>query len=132
MSLVCGSFRLDESSSLRRIGRSSSSLVASELVTSEIARITAYEKLSQSLRVTAEESPSTNERKQRCRRNKAWTSLVKLFSHKKVENNRNVKHRRVTVATVAEPPRVVVAGDTKKSRTCWLPDPHRRWPVQGW
>ncbi|KAL0423902.1 UNVERIFIED_CONTAM: hypothetical protein Sradi_0925000 [Sesamum radiatum] len=131
MSLVWEGF-LDESSSLRRIGRSSSSLVASELVTSEIARITAYEKLSQSMRVTAEESPSTNERKQHCRRNKAWTSLVKLFSHKKVENNRNVKHRRVTVATVAEPPREVVAGDTKKSRTCWLPDPHRRWPVQGW
>ncbi|KAI3462484.1 hypothetical protein Pfo_019147 [Paulownia fortunei] len=127
MAMFCGSFRLEESSSQRRLGRSNSSLVASELVNSEVARITAYEKLSQSMRLTDESSTSH----QHCRRNRAWTSVLKVFSYKKVLN-RNVKRRQTTVETVAEAPRVVAAGDAKKRRSSWLPDPHRRWPVQGW
>lgn len=127
MDMFCGSFRLDETSSLRKLGRSSSSLVASELVTSEIARITAYEKLSQSMRLTDE---STTNHKH-CKRNSAWTSLLKVFSYKKVENA-TVKKRQTTAQTAAEAPRVVDVGDAKKRRSSWIPDPHRRWPVQGW
>ncbi|PIN00466.1 hypothetical protein CDL12_27028 [Handroanthus impetiginosus] len=125
----CGSFRHDESSSLRRLGRSNSTLVESELVTSEVARIIAYERLSKSMRYTHESSPEIKQQ-QYCKKRTAWTSVLKVFSNKKV-GNVNWKKRQTTVETVAEPPRVA-ATDANKRRSSWLPNPHRRWPVQGW
>ncbi|KAA8531878.1 hypothetical protein F0562_006406 [Nyssa sinensis] len=110
MEKISRSFRLERGSSLK-LGRSNSSLLASELVSSEIARITGYERLTESMRLTDELSTD------RRRKNRAWKFLVKVFSFRKIGDD----------DVIGQP-----AEEKKKSRSSWFPDPHRRWPVQGW
>lgn len=104
MGMLCGSFRMDEQSSLRRLGRSSSSLVVSE---ADAARISGYERLSQSMRFPGDSCNTTKRR--------GWRSILSFFSYKK---------KQASTQTAAEPP--------KKRPATWTPHPHRRWPVQGW
>ncbi|KAM7516256.1 hypothetical protein LguiA_005839 [Lonicera macranthoides] len=119
MDLISRSFRLERGSSLKHnLGRSNSSLLASELVSSEISRFTAYDKLSQSMRLTGE---STVYRR---RRNKAWSFLTKVFYFNKPDSA-DVIGRLGT-----NPPRKA-AGERNSRRSSWIPDPNRRWP-QGW
>ncbi|CAK9152409.1 unnamed protein product [Ilex paraguariensis] len=126
MDLLSKSFRLERGSSMKRLGKSNSSLLASELASSsEIARITAYERLSKSMRLTGESSGG------RRRRNRAWALLSKFFCLKKIGDDQITVQRAAKIR--AKPPTQVVAEEMKKKRqSSWLPDPHRRWPVQGW
>ncbi|EPS58909.1 hypothetical protein M569_15904 [Genlisea aurea] len=105
-----GSFRREESSSWRRVGRSYSALVESEFVDSEVARVTSYQMLSQSMRFSIESQEEVVGRRPR-----KWKSFFRLFSFKKGDDRK----------------RTPVAGE-KKRRSSWLPDLNRRWPVQGW
>ncbi|CAK9152412.1 unnamed protein product [Ilex paraguariensis] len=127
MDLLSKSFRLERGSSLKRLGRSNSSHLASELAfSSEIARITAYERLSQSMRFTGESSGS------RRRKNRALVLLSKIFCWKKIGGDE--KKGQGAVETRAKPTTQVVPEESdmkKKRQSSWLPGPHRRWPVQG-
>lgn len=135
MNLISRSFRLEKGPSLsNRLERSSSSLLASELVIRE----TSYEKLSQSMRFADEyelssydygydheyELPSYEHGHShgKGRRNRSsWSFLTKVFSCKKMGSSRGVK-----------PPQVTMAVGEKNKRSTWLPDRQRRWPIQGW
>ncbi|KAJ8460644.1 hypothetical protein OPV22_033570 [Ensete ventricosum] len=114
-----GSFRL-----YRRdppLGRSRTCRVLLESsVSSECAQMAKYERLSQSLGPPGEPPRQP-------RRVGVWRLLTDSFTRK-----------------VSEPPRRATAEDTKKAAivvwsaegkrrwSSWLPDPDRRWPVQGW
>lgn len=123
--MISRSFRLERGSSLHNmLKRSNSSLLASELVSAEIARVTAYEKLSQSMRLTDEYASSSyghdHDRRRRRRNRSGWSFLTKVFFFKKKGSH-----------DVNPQPQVDMAAEEKKKST-WLPDPQRRWPVQGW
>uniref|UniRef100_A0A7C8Z4R0 Uncharacterized protein n=1 Tax=Opuntia streptacantha TaxID=393608 RepID=A0A7C8Z4R0_OPUST len=112
--LRCSSFRF---------GRSSSSILFSDSIPSESARFTAYHSLSKSMRLNAESSRvhSTSFRK---KNNQPWRILSRIFSRRKSNGpNQIIREAKVT-------------GDDRssavKKRSSWLPDPNRRWPVQGW
>jgi hypothetical protein len=110
------SFRLQRGPSIR-LGRSYSSALVSETTTSEYAGITRYERLSKSMRQSGEHSTE-----KKSRRNKDWGFLSKVFSFRKTPG----------VAEAKQGPEKVTNSKKKKRRSSWLPDPDRRWPVQGW
>ncbi|XAR57898.1 hypothetical protein NMG60_11026188 [Bertholletia excelsa] len=114
------SFRLDRGHSMR-LERSGSSVLASELGCSEIVRITAYERLSQSAGIASRDCPDGFRRR---RKTGAWTLLRKVFSFQKVDGG-HMKGRRAAATVAPEE-------EKKNRRSSWLPDPNRRWPVQGW
>lgn len=140
MDTMSRSFRL-EGSSWRKVGRSNSSLLASELVGSEIeiARLAAYERLSESMRVaTADEYSARYSRiSSRRRKTKGWSFLVKDFSFRKRDTAAaadDVCSRQVVEEAALKPPpeTVVLVAEKKSMKSVWFPNPHRRWPVQGW
>lgn len=100
---------------LRRIvGRSWSSRLVLESVPSECAAITGYGRLSRSMRALDE--PQRQQDKAR-----VWGVLGRLFSRK--------------VGAVPKLATEAVGGKAKEKKkrwSKWLPDPDRRWPVQGW
>jgi hypothetical protein len=111
------SFRLQSGPSFRN-GRSYRSALVSETITSEYAGITRYERLSESMRLSGEHTTET-----KSRRNKEYWGLLtlsKVFSFRKSTD--------AAEANIQGPENVV----KKKKRSSWLPDPDRRWPVQGW
>lgn len=138
--MMSRSFRL-EGSSWRKVGRSNSSLLASELVGSEteIARLAAYERLSESMRVdTADDYSAGYSRRCRSKR-RGWSSfLVKAFSFRKRDGASaaayDVCSRQVAEeAALKQPPEaMVLVAEKKKMKSVWFPNPHRRWPVHGW
>lgn len=103
------SFRLQRDSSMR-LGRSNSSLLLSESITAECARITSYERLSESMRLSNECNSQL-----RRKNNRTWRFLSKVFSYRKVSEDDAPKEKT-----------------KKQASSSWLPDPNRRWPVQGW
>ncbi|CAI9754179.1 unnamed protein product [Fraxinus pennsylvanica] len=108
MNIFCGSLslRFDEiRCPSKRVGRSNSSLVASD-----VARITSYERLSESTRYESNTGCSM--------RRRAWSCVMKVFSFKKMIDGQTTTPRGAEKA--------------KKRRSSWLPNPHQRWPVQGW
>lgn len=125
MEILSRSFRLERGSSSMRLGRSNRSFLVSDLVSSEITNFTSYERLSESMRITSGKRSRT--------RSRAWASLVsKAFSFRKTGGGRGVSGRRVA-ENAEETPRVAAAAEgRKRRRSSWLPDPQRRWPVQGW
>lgn len=108
------SFRLPRGPSIRP-GRSYSSRLVSETITSEYAGIARYERLSKSMRLSGEQSCI----EKKSIRNKDWGLLGKVFSFRKTPG----------AAEAKQGPEKVMK---KKKRSSWLPDPDRRWPVQGW
>ncbi|GAV68769.1 hypothetical protein CFOL_v3_12272 [Cephalotus follicularis] len=110
------SFRLQRGSSLR-LQRSSSSLLRSESVSAECRRITGYERLSESMRLSDELDDVSHRRK----KIRAFGFLSKVFSFRKFDGDFEKKQGQG-----------VVEEKKKKRRSSWLPDPARRWPVQGW
>jgi hypothetical protein len=111
------SFRLQSGPSFR-IGGSYRSALVSETITSEYAGIARYERLSESMRLSGEHTTET-----KSRRNKEYWGLLtlrKVFSFRKSTG--------AAEANKQGPENVV----KKKKRSSWLPDPDRRWPVQGW
>lgn len=110
------SFRIQRGTSFR-IGRSYRSALVSETITSEYAGIARYERFSESMRLSGEHTTET-----KSRRNKDWglLTLSKVFSFRKSPGAAEAKQGRENVVK------------KKKKRSSWLPDPDRRWPVQGW
>lgn len=138
MSTLSRSFRL-EGSSWTKVGRSNSSLLASELVGSEIAIVAAYERLSESMRVATVDGYSGGRysRSRRRSQTRGWSFLVKAFSFRKRDGaaaDDDVCSGQVVVeeAAVKPPEAVVQVAAKKKMKSVWFPNPHRRWPVQGW
>ncbi|GFY86379.1 hypothetical protein Acr_05g0000180 [Actinidia rufa] len=106
MEITSRSVRLGHRASSIRLRRSCSSVLVSELVSSEIGKITGYERLS-----------GFDERQ---RKTRSWAFLSKAFNFWKVGGGGGGVIRRRE------------AEGKKKTRSSWLPDPDRRWPVQGW
>ncbi|KAK9284780.1 hypothetical protein L1049_023957 [Liquidambar formosana] len=124
------SFRLQRDSSLKRLARSNSSLLVSESISSECSRITSYQRLSESMRLTNEYS---SHRTQKQRKSRAWGFLTKMFSFKKTDGADEIKQGQVEVEVEVEAEAEAEAeAEKKKRRSSWLPNPKRRWPVQGW
>ncbi|KAL7231478.1 hypothetical protein ACSBR2_009684 [Camellia fascicularis] len=119
MEIMSRSLRLERGSSLR-LGRSNSSVLVSELVSSDISRITSYERLSKSMRLSSAESGGFHRR----RKSRAWAFLSKVFSFRRIDGEGAAENE-------PKPPQAAAEKQNKR-RSSWLPDPHRRWPVQGW
>lgn len=119
------SFRLPRGSSLK-LGRSNRSLIVSESISSESARFTSYERLSESMRL----SGTDNKYNHGCRKSRsAWGFFNKIFSSKKIDGHDEVNKGQQLVVKDEEKKKKKTA---KSSPSSWLPDPNRRWPVQGW
>lgn len=133
----CRIQRLSSSSSWKRLERCNSLLLASELASSsDIARLTGYERLegyerlSQSMRLPNEYGGDCKLISITRKRPAAWRYLGNVFSFK-----RKGGRGKVELEAAAKPPEVEVVAPVvvkKKKRSSWLPDPDRRWPVQGW
>lgn len=131
MDTMSRSFRL-EGSSWRKVGRSNSSLLASELVGSEIeiARLAAYERLSESMRVaTADDYSARYSRiSSRRRKTRGWSFLVKAFSFRKRDTAAaadDVCSRQVVEEAALKPPpeTVVLVAEKKNMKSVWFPNP---------
>lgn len=107
--------------------RSHHILLSSESVTSECSRIAAYERHSQSMRLTGEEYDFSDQHNYNYKELKrgmgllgklfSFTRLISSSSHDQDEDpNNNYK----------------VLKKHHKKRSSWLPDPQKRWPIQGW
>ncbi|KAJ6288456.1 hypothetical protein OIU76_024446 [Salix suchowensis] len=118
MELVCRGFRQERGPSINS-GRSSSSLLISESILPECARIAGYDRLSASMRMRNEPDIGYRSRKSR-----VCTFIIKAFSFRKVSSDCGTEQPGDTVAREGQ--------SGKKKRSSWLPDPERRWPVQGW
>ncbi|KAK4793482.1 hypothetical protein SAY86_023917 [Trapa natans] len=106
--------------------RSNSCRLLSESITDECARVAAYERLSGSMRLSSDRDISCLGCLQESNKkggSKALALLGKIFNHRKAEGGPD--RRPETDMAVAEERKV-------KKRSSWLPDPERRWPVQGW
>ncbi|MCD9560137.1 hypothetical protein HAX54_018614 [Datura stramonium] len=144
--------KLERISSMRKLGRSKSTLLASELI--PCGDTSHYERLSQSMRHVEiidddEVTPIISHKR---KKSKAWVFLMKVFSFKKMttseESHAGVGEKSMEVVDqmnkkkmqpsswerdgeITQNPVLVV--EKKKTRQpTFLPDPYRRWPVQGW
>ncbi|KAJ1415310.1 hypothetical protein SESBI_18267 [Sesbania bispinosa] len=95
-----------------RLSRSQRILLSSESVTLECSRITGYERLSQSMRLEGECDFRDDEHK---KHKKGMGLLSKVFFFTRIST-----------------PKEEDMAVKKKKRSSWLPDPNRRWPIQGW
>ncbi|KAK9990413.1 hypothetical protein SO802_025398 [Lithocarpus litseifolius] len=116
------SFRLERGSSIR-LGRSYSSALLPESITSDCNRITGYKRLSQSMRasINDNEYDTIDDTTTRNNKNKTWGILRRVFSSRK----RDDKAEKVKKETKMKK-------KTKSKWSSWLPDSQKRWPVQGW
>ncbi|XP_074558185.1 uncharacterized protein LOC141814085 [Curcuma longa] len=110
------------------VGRSYSSrlILGSSPIASECAR---YERISKSARSPEELAPPQP------RRSKAgaWRFLTQYFSGKRLCELPNIDQADNNYYEEGEGTREIDKNkDRKKRRASWLPDPERRWPVQGW
>ena len=99
--------------------RKNSSLLISESISPECARIAGYERLSASMRMRNEQDIGYGSRKSR-----VYTFISKVFSFMKISSDCETEQHGDVVTREGE--------RGKKKRSSWLPDPERRWPVQGW
>ncbi|KAJ4851456.1 hypothetical protein Tsubulata_014124 [Turnera subulata] len=114
------SFRI-EGRSLSEIRRSgSNSLLISESIPSESARFLSYEKLSESPRMDDEVDLEHRSRKSRAAR-----FIVKVLTFRKLAGNSGTTQQAASKVPSQEEKQ-------RRKRSSWLPDPERRWPVQGW
>ncbi|CAL9128636.1 unnamed protein product [Musa textilis] len=114
-----GSFRLYRRDPL--LGRLHTRRVLLESsVSSECAQMAKYERLSQSLGPPGE--PPWQQR-----RVGVWRLLTDSFARKVRE-----PPRRATAENTKKAAIVVWSAEGKRRWSSWLPDPDRRWPVQGW
>ncbi|PIA52634.1 hypothetical protein AQUCO_01000484v1 [Aquilegia coerulea] len=114
-------FRLHRGSSIK-LGRSNSSSLVAESISSESARFIRYERLSQSMRLPEEWNSRDQLQHQRKLTKKPLFLLRRIFSRRAAQDNRK---EQVLRSQKEE--------KTRKSwYSSWLPDPNQRWPVQGW
>ncbi|XP_059283143.1 uncharacterized protein LOC132036780 [Lycium ferocissimum] len=146
-------------SSIRKLGRSRSTLLASELIPCGISRDTTYERLSKSMRNVEIVDEDTSIISHKRKKNKAWVFLMRVFSFKKTIGDENISEKVVDAGeksmevvaginkekmqssswerageTITQKPgdQVLVVEKKKIRQPTFLPDPYRRWPVQGW
>ncbi|KAK7406694.1 hypothetical protein VNO78_08324 [Psophocarpus tetragonolobus] len=102
-----------------KLSRSHHILLSSQSVNSECAKFAGYERLSQSLRLTGEYDFSDKHKK-----NKRGVGLLgKVFTFRKIcSSHEDEQHNKVAETVLKK----------EKKRSSWLPDPNRRWPIQGW
>ena len=102
--------------------RSNGASLDSESISTECSRIASYERLSSDDRKACR---SVTEKRSGKKKIGAWGIIVlsKVLSFAKDENNHNHNNKKKTTTTTTT---------GKKRRSAWLPDPERRWPVQGW
>lgn len=118
------SFRLVRGSSIR-LGRSYSSALVPESITSDCDRITGYKRLSQSMRASINDNENeydTIDDTTTRNKNKTWGILRRVFSSRK----RDDEAEKVKKETNKMKKKV------KSKWSSWLPDSEKRWPVQGW
>ncbi|XP_055828181.1 uncharacterized protein LOC129896338 [Solanum dulcamara] len=149
---------LERKSSIRKLGRSKSTLLTSELINIPCGDIDYYERISQSMRhveiIDDDEAIPIIRHKWKKKKNKAWVFLMKVFSFKKmtssdeshvgvgeksmeVVNKMNKKEMQSSswerdVEITQKPDEVLVMEKKKIRQPTFLPNPYRRWPVQGW
>lgn len=116
---ICRSLTIQRSSSLK-LCRSNSSVLLSESISSECDGIARYQRLSESALSHECSSCKSDERR---RKTGGFGFLSTIFFFK---NARDDGIGRNTAA-VDE-----MKKKKKRSSSSWLPDPNRRWPVQGW
>lgn len=110
-------------------GRSYSSrlILGSSPIAAECAR---YGRISKSLRSAEDHLPPQP------RRSKAgaWRFLTQYFSGKRLGDSANVDRADNNYYEKGEGPRAINKNKDRKKRraSSWLPNPERRWPVQGW
>ncbi|KAJ4966614.1 hypothetical protein NE237_018463 [Protea cynaroides] len=120
-----GSFRLQGVNSFMLVGRCHSSIQLSETISEECDKIATYERISQSMRFSGDNefSPERPIKKKK----QSWVSVIWIFS-KQGPGGRNDKIKEDAAAAGSNK-----LGEKKKWwRFSWLPDPDRRWPIQGW
>lgn len=118
------SFRQQQGSSSFKLCRSESSLLMSESISNEYARLASYERLSGSMRLGNECVLG----KSRCKKNKAWGILSKVLSFRKHSGDMETKQ----LPEFDEENKKTKKKKNLKKHCKWLPDPEKRWPVQGW
>ncbi|GMN29503.1 hypothetical protein TIFTF001_002456 [Ficus carica] len=98
--------------------RSNGALLDLESISSECSRIASYERLPSDDRKACR---SVTEKRSAKKKIGALGIIIlsKVLSFAKDENNHNHNNKKTTTTG-------------KKRRSTWLPDPERRWPVQGW
>ncbi|RAL52522.1 hypothetical protein DM860_017216 [Cuscuta australis] len=125
--ICCGNMKAETASvaSRRRGRRNGSLLLASELAASDAAeRAAAYGRISRS------RSCGRHDKIGEMKKNRALTFLMEVFSR----NYMGCGGGGSTGVETADDA-VVRQKKAKKEKgppSSWLPDPHRRWPVQGW
>ncbi|KAF5201909.1 hypothetical protein FRX31_008507 [Thalictrum thalictroides] len=123
--MMSRSFRLHRGSSIQ-LGRSNSSALVAESISSESATFIRYERLSQSMRLPDEWSSSSSSRDHQLQHQRKLMKkplfLVNWIFSRRAQDNRKEQ--------------VLRSEQEKKKRkswySSWLPDPNQRWPVQGW
>nr|DAD21664.1 TPA_asm: hypothetical protein HUJ06_023127 [Nelumbo nucifera] len=114
-------------------GGNSSSMLVTKLISSECAKNTGYEKLPRSVRTTeADECGDAANLK----KNIAWKFLSRMIckQEKIGDGSDSGSGSSSGVEGVKEDDGSTSKAEVKqkKKRSSWLPDPERRWPVQGW
>ncbi|CAN4116800.1 unnamed protein product [Withania somnifera] len=152
--------KLERKTSIRKLGRSRSTLLATELII-PCGDSAYYERISQSMRhaeiIDDNETISIIRDNWRKRKNKAWVFLMRVFSFKKLKiatNDEKISEKESVGAVVKsmevvdhmnkkkmktsswemsqKPDEALVVEKKKIGKPIFLPDPYRRWPVQGW
>ncbi|WMV18130.1 hypothetical protein MTR67_011515 [Solanum verrucosum] len=150
--------KLERKSSIRKLGRSKSTLLASEFINIPCGDTDYYERISQSMRhveiIDDDEAIPIIRHKWKKKKNKAWVFLMKVFSFKKMRTSEEchvvgeksmevvdkIMNKKKTQSSSWErdgeitqkPDEVLVVEKKKIRQPTFLPDPYRRWPVQGW
>ncbi|GAB2231841.1 hypothetical protein Droror1_Dr00010857 [Drosera rotundifolia] len=94
----------------------------SDSIPAESNRFLGYERLSQSTRFADDKSPpGEGKRSDRFPRGRKWGFLIRVFSF-----------RKLTADSGRSGEGKMEKEKKKTEASAWLPDPDRRWPVQGW
>ncbi|MED6134412.1 hypothetical protein PIB30_036748 [Stylosanthes scabra] len=109
---------MDFNSRSFRLSKSQRVLLSSESVNLECG---GYERLSQSMRITGERDFGDPQRKHNIKKGNLGI-LSKFLSFTRTLSSSS-SHHKAEVAAVKK---------KEKKRSAWLPDPQKRWPIQGW
>ena len=97
------------------------SVVQSQYLTPEYARITGYERLSKSMRLTSDECDFSDDGHKKGIKGSLGILSKAFFTFRKTSSD----HEGL-------PETVSMVEKKQKKRSSWFPDPERRWPIQGW
>ncbi|KAK6793467.1 hypothetical protein RDI58_006920 [Solanum bulbocastanum] len=150
--------KLERKFSIRKLGRSKSTLSAPELINIPCGDTDYYERITQSMRhveiIDDDEAIPIIRHNWKKKKNRTWVFLMKVFSFKKMttreESHVGVGEKSMEVVDkmnkkktqssswerdgeiTQKPDEVLVVEKKKIRQPTFLPDPYRRWPVQGW